>query len=125
MVQGPQRTGFPNKVVTPHGQELGRRSGTEYTHAVVRTEPMESRRSYLQRQIDFHQEMLAKYGEENIDEHAGRRAAKAAKELAKLPSEGRFSELVSMHQSSRQAEARRTRESGRGIGYDVLPVSQG
>ena len=125
MVQGPQRSGYPNRVITPHGQELGRKSDTEYTHAVVRTEPVEARRSHLQRQLDFHAEMLTKYGPENIDEHAIRRAKKATKELASLPEEGHVSDLVSMHQSSRQAEARRTRESNRGIGYSVLPVNQG
>ncbi len=120
----PQRTGFPNIVNTEHGQQLGRRSDTQYTHAVIRTEPITDRRASLQRQVDFHQEMLDKYGEHNIDMHTTRRAQKAAKELGTLPSEGYHSELVSMHQSEKQAAAKQYRLAGKGTGYNVVPVSQ-
>lgn len=124
MPTGPQRTGFPNIVNTPHGQQLGRRSDTQYTHAVIRTEPIIDRRASLQRQVDFHQEMLAKYGEHNIDAHTSRRASKAAKELSTLPDTGHYSELVSMHQSEREASRRQYRMAGKGTGYNVVPVSQ-
>ena len=68
--------------------------------------------------------MATKYGgRENLEQHVIKGMTKAEKALSGLPEEGMHSTLISMHQSSHEAEKRRTRESGRGTGFSVHPVS--
>jgi hypothetical protein len=124
MVVGPQRPShYPNIVETPHGQQLGRKSGTQYTHAVVHTEPMEMTRKRLGEQISFHQGMIEKYGG-NVEPHVHKNLAKLQKQMGSLPESEYHSTLVSMHTNPEAARRRESREKGRGWGYSVIPVSQ-
>lgn len=113
---------YNNVVRTAHGQELGRKSDTEYTHAVIHTTDSAGVRSRLTDTIAHLEHTIA-----NIDDNPAyvSRLKKAQRELAALPEEGPVSSLVSMHTSSAQAEGRRRRESNRGVGYTIVPVTQG
>ena len=125
MPVGPQRSGNPNIVVTPHGQQLSRKSDTAYTHAVVHTEPMEERRGRIQQNLEAHQGIADKYGAEA---HVTKTIGKLTKELGSLPADqSHWSEIVSMHVGSSQAKERAAREGRKtmmGSRYTVLPVSQ-
>jgi len=125
MPTGPQRSGNPNIVVTPHGQQLSRKSDTAYTHAVVHTEPMEERRGRLSQQLEQHQGIAAKYGAE---EHVTKSINKLTKELGSLPEgQSHWSEIVSMHVGSSQAKERAAKEGRKTMKasrYSVFPVQQ-
>lgn len=113
---------YSNIVRTAHGQELGRKSDTEYSHAVIHTTDSAGVRAGLEHTIAHLEHTIA-----NIDDNPAyvSRLKRAQKDLAALPEEGPVSSLVSMHTSSAQAEARRRKESNRGTGYTIVPVRQG
>ncbi len=113
---------YNNIVRTAHGQELGRKSDTEYTHAVIHTTDSAGVRAGLNNEIAQLTHTI-----ENIDDNPAyvNRLKKAQRDLKALPEEGPVSSVVSMHTSSAQAEARRRKESNRGVGYTIVPVRQG
>ena len=125
MVQGPQRKGFPNKVVTPHGQEFGRQSD-HGVHPRCRPHRAGGGQACSPPAPGSISTMRCspKYGAPKTSRSTAHGRRKEGREGdGQAPRrEQDISISVSMAPViSQEAEKRRTRESGRGIGYWCSP----